>query len=803
VKRYDLPVAGMHCAGCAQKIENALNELPGVRNSGASFLEERVWVEGEVALKEVLDVVEGLGYKVAVREVPLYLPLTLPKEKHEELFEKLGTLPGVLEVTRSQDPRHLKVRYIPGMITPFGIRERLMELGVQASIPEDHLKNRILDKLDREKDHTLSLLRVAVTAPIALLFLLHMVFDLPPFSLLHDPWTQAILATISVLISWNIHRSGLLSLIRLQPEMNTLVSIGSLTAYLYGVFQLLFNRGGEYTFDACAEILGIVLVGRYLEERARRKTSSFLKSLGEQMPVKAHLLREGKELEVPVEILKAGDEVIVSPGERVPADGIVISGRSHVDRSFLTGESLPVPLREGDEALAGEINQEGRITIRVTRVGTETIFSQLFRLLQEAQSTKAPIQRTADRISAIFVPAVILVSLVTFLYWGFFAPSSKLEDALIRAITVLIISCPCALGLATPAAVVVAMGVSARMKVLFKKAETLEILGRVKVLALDKTGTLTRGVLKLSGIYPAPGVKEDQLLTCAIQAELGSNHPVARSLLEFARRNDLSPSPPYETRNLPGEGVMARVAEGWIYAGSPSFIAERLGVHLVVPEGKGGIFVAVALNDRFLGYLRFSDEIKPEAYEFVEGLKRLGITPVLMSGDRVESVKEVADKLGIPRYAAELKPREKLLQLKELKEQYGRVGMVGDGINDAPALRSADVGIALMSGSDLTREAGDVVVLENDLLVILRAVELSRATLRIIYQNLAMSFFYNIVAIPVAAGVLSPFAILLKPWMGAVGMALSDLAVIGNSLRLRNFPLSPSTEVKQATSSAS
>jgi Cu+-exporting ATPase len=258
---------------------------------------------------------------------------------------------------------------------------------------------------------------------------------------------------------------------------------------------------------------------------------------------------------------------------------------------------------------------------------------------------------------------------------------------------------------------------------------------------------------------------------------------------------------------------MARVAEGWVYAGSPSFIAEKLGVQLMVPEGKGGIFVAVALNDRFLGYLRFSDEIKPEAYEFVEGLKRLGITPVLISGDRVESVKEVADKLGIPRYAAELKPREKLLQLKELKEQYGRVGMVGDGINDAPALRSADVGIALMSGSDLTREAGDVVVLENDLLVILRAVELSRATLRIIYQNLAMSFFYNIVAIPVAAGVLSPFAILLKPWMGAVGMALSDLAVIGNSLRLRNFPrgkgeppfphFSPSTEVKQATSSAS
>jgi Cu+-exporting ATPase len=380
------------------------------------------------------------------------------------------------------------------------------------------------------------------------------------------------------------------------------------------------------------------------------------------------------------------------------------------------------------------------------------------------------------------------VSILTFLYWGLLIPGGDLENALIRAITVLIISCPCALGLATPAAIVVAMGASARMNVLFKNAETLEIFGRLRVVALDKTGTLTRGSLHLSGIYPAPGVGSQELLGYCARAELNNNHPLARSLVESARRENLTVLPPAEARDLPGEGVMAKVEEGWIYAGSLSFIEGKVRGKLPPLPEEEGIYVAVALNDRFLGYLRLSDELRASAYEFVSGLKALGITPVLISGDREKPVREVADKLGIPIFFSGLKPKEKLAKLEELRKKYGMVGMIGDGINDAPALKSADVGIALMSGSDLTKEAGDVIVLENDLLTILKALKLSRHTLKIIYQNLGMSFFYNIIAIPVAAGVLAPFAILLKPWMGAVGMALSDLAVIGNSLRLRDFP---------------
>lgn len=794
--RYDLPVLGMNCPGCATKIETALNRLPGVKRSQASFIHERVWVEGNTSLADVVNTIENQGYRVVVGELNLPCEGIDCASCAEKISQCVASLPGVLSASFPVNSHLLHIRYIPGMITPQGIVYEIKRLGYSTRLPREEEDPQELTKALGLKEHRISLLRMTIAAPIAALFLLHMLFPIPPFSYIHEPWLQFLLASIAVFASGNIHRTGLLGLLRGKPDMNTLISMGGLTAYGYGIFQWLHpsSHSGMLTFDAAAEILGIILVGRHLEERARRKTTLSFQALNELRPREALRLRGGKEERVPVEVLRSGDEIVVSPGEKIPADGVVIAGKSVVDRSFLTGESLPIQILCGEEAFAGEMNQEGRLHIRVTRVGSETMLSQLLRLVEEAQATRAPIQRVADRISAIFVPLVLAISALTFLSWWMILGEEGVGRALTQAINVLIISCPCALGLATPTAIVVAMGSAARMGVLFKSAEAIETLAQARAFALDKTGTLTLGKPRLTGIFPHTPLSVEELLKYAASAELGNTHPLARTLVEEAKNRRLPLTTPEETQNFPGEGVKATIKGRRISVGTPEFVGSALGVVLPTPPSGQGTVIAVGGEGEFYGYLCCDDEIRKEAPTFIEALKERGITPLLLSGDRRSQVELVASRLGIPRYLAELKPKEKLAKLYELKEHYGVVGMMGDGINDAPALKAADVGIALGGGSDLAQEAGDIILVESDLMGGIKSLDLARKTLRVIRQNLAISFFYNLLAIPVAAGVLHSWAILLKPWMAAVAMAISDLVVIGNSLRLRQKEHRPSRD---------
>ncbi len=737
-KRLDLPVHGMHCASCVAAIEGSLDAVEGVSRASANFATERVSVDydpARVSLERIEDAIAAAGpYRVITRE--------------------------------------------------------------SAGASEETINDlRAAEYATLQKKTIVSALLSAVIMALSMV---------SPETLGATPQLRAVLLFIATtpVLFWcggQFLHGFVAGLRSLSFNMDSLIAIGTGAAYLYSVVTTfmpgVLSAGGieaALYYDTTAMIITLVLIGKLLEARAKGKASAAIRKLLELQPATARVVVGDAEREVPLDQVVVGDTLAVRPGEKVPLDGIIRSGRSTLDESLLTGESLPVDKVTGDGVTGGTLNQTGAFQMEVTRIGDDTMLAQIVKLVQDAQGSKAPVQRLVDKIAGVFVPVVIALAAVTFAVWMFFGPS--IPFALSNAIAVLIIACPCALGLATPTAIVVATGRGAERGILIKSAESLETLATINAVVLDKTGTITEGALKVTDMVSAGELDTREILAYAAAAEKASEHPAGQAVVAYAHGLGDVLKAPSEFEALPGQGVRARIGGREILVGNASLMARhdvdvgRLGdgaSHLAL-EGKSAMFVA--RDGELLGMLGVADTVKPGSAEAIQEMKRSGIDPVMITGDNEAVAKRIAQSVGIDRVMAQVLPANKANEVAKLQQEGFRVAMVGDGINDAPALAQADVGVAVGSGTDVAIEASDITLVKSELGGVVDAMRLSVQTLRIIRQNLFWAFFYNAAGIPIAAGILYPaFGILLSPVIAAGAMAMSSFSVVTNALRLRNF----------------
>lgn len=776
-------VKGMTCAACVARVERALKRAEGVEEARVNLTTEEAFLrlqEG-VDLKEVLKRVEEAGYEPVLSRAEIPVKGMTCAACVARVERAIGKLPGILSVSVNLATEKAFVEYLPDTVSLSRIRQAIREAGYE---PLEGTEEARKEAPTYRKDLLLAL-------PFALLTLLlamgPMLLPLP-----HPPgFLQALTALPVLYAGRRFFRQALAEVRHLAFGMSTLVALGAGSAYLYSFLVLLFpglfpEEARHLYFEAGAVILALVLLGKHLEEGAKGKASEAIRRLLALRPKTARVVQDGEEKEVPAEALIPGDLVRVLPGERIPADGVVLEGQSHVDESMLTGEPIPKAKKPGDEVVGGTVNGEGVLVVRVTRVGEATVLAQMARMVEEAQGHKPKVQELADRIAGVFVPVVLGVALLTFALWLLLGPG--LSHAFVATLAVLLIACPCAMGLATPAAIAVATGRAAQMGILFRKGTALEALARADTVVLDKTGTLTRGKPTLVRVLPF-GLSREEALRLAAALERGSEHPIAKAVLEAAQ--GLPQTPAEEVRALPGEGVEGRVEGRRLHLGGPALMA-RLGVPLpqeaqaLAEEGYTPLYLAE--GTRLLCAFAVFDPPRPEAQEVVAALKGLGLKLVLLTGDHPAPARRVAEALGIPEVLAGVKPEGKVEAIRRLQAEGRKVAFVGDGINDAAALAQADVGLAMGSGTDIALEAGDVVLLTPDLRGVVNAVRLARRTLRTIYLNFFWAYAYNVVLIPVAAGALYPFTgLLLNPMLAAAAMSLSSLFVLTNSLRLRGF----------------
>jgi len=715
-----------------------------------------------------------------------------------KIEKALSSIQGVVRASVNLATERATIEYIDTMVSPTDLRRAIEDVGYKVVEEEASL-----DREQRARKRELSRLkrRVAFSASIAVPVFLLSVFSSQLVALgiergvLHL-LLMALATPVQFWAGWEFYRGAWGALKHGSADMNTLVAVGTSAAFFYSVAgtlapQLFESSGLEVHvyFDTAVVIITLILFGRLLEARAKGQTSEAIRRLLSLRPGSATLIRDGKSVEVPVEDVGVGDFVLVRPGERIPVDGVVVEGHSSVDESMLTGESMPVYKDVGDEVMGGTLNTTGAFTFRAERVGADTTLSQIIRLVEEAQGSKAPIQRLADRIAGIFVPIVILIAVVAFGVWYVFASPTF---ALLSFVSVLIIACPCALGLATPTAIMVGTGRGAESGILLRGGESLELAHRVSMVVFDKTGTLTMGKIEVSDVLPLDGLDEDAVLSLAAAVESTSEHPLAQAVVRAASHLPLPKVSGFES--YPGMGIRGEVDGSQVLVGN-----ERLMSKLDIPlhdaleravplleEGKTVMYVA--RDGRVVGLIAVEDVPKPEATRALSILREMGISTMMLTGDDERTAGAIARRLGIDRYVAGVLPEEKSTTIQSLQQQGGVVAMVGDGVNDAPALVVADVGIAIGAGSDVAIEAADIVLMRDDLMDVVRAIRLSKMTVRVIRQNLFWAFIYNTVGIPVAAGVLYPFfGILLNPMVAALAMAFSSVSVVSNSLRLRRY----------------
>jgi Cu+-exporting ATPase len=628
---------------------------------------------------------------------------------------------------------------------------------------------------------------------------MHHVFPWAP-AWLRDPWVLLALATpVQFWVGASYHRDFLRDLRHRSASMATLVSIGTSAAYLFSLAVTLwpeaFAGAGAMTYyETSAVVITLVVLGRWLEARARGRTSEAIRRLLSLAPRTARVVRDGVEREIPTGEIAVGDLIRIRPGERVPVDGLVVEGVSAVDESMLTGESLPAEKAPGAAVAAGTVNRTGSFVFQATRVGSETTLARIVRLVQEAQGSRAPIQRLADRVAAVFVPVVLVIAAATFAVWLAVGPQPRLAMALTTAVAVLVIACPCAMGLATPTAIMVGTGRGAEHGILIRSAAALELLHRVDTVVFDKTGTLTVGRPEVTDVVAAGGVGEDDALALAAAAEQGSEHPLGEAIVRAAKERGLAMPPVSEFATVPGQGVDAMAPEGRVLLGNRRLMETRgidasaLAVRAAALEAEGKTVMHLAFGGRLLAVVAAADVLKPEASATVARLRGRGLGVVMLTGDNRRTAEAVARRAGIDRVSAEVLPEAKAAEVRRLREAGAIVAMVGDGINDAPALAEASVGLAMGSGTDVAIDAADVTLMRGDLRGVPAAIDLSRRTMRIVKENLAWAFGYNVVLIPVAAGVLYPVGgVLLSPILAGAAMAFSSVSVVLNSLRLKRW----------------
>ena len=675
----------------------------------------------------------------------------------------------------------------------------------RAGAPENSAAQREADEARARQAETTDLSRrVAVgtvlSLPVVVAVMLSEAFGVAVPGLLLNHWFQLVLITpVMFYTGWPIHRTGWLSLRHRSAEMNALITLGTTAAYGYSLLvtvapTVLPAGVREVYFEAVGVILTLILLGRLFEVRAKAGTGQAIRELLALQPATARVLRDGGEVELPIDQVLTGDTVLVRPGEKVPVDGVVVDGRSTVDESMVTGESLPVTKQVGDSVVGATINQTGAFQLQVTKVGGDTVLAQIVRLVQQAQASRAPIQRLADRVAGYFVPAVIAVAVATFAVWFIVGPQPALALGLVSAVAVLIIACPCALGLATPLSVMVGTGKGAQAGILIRSAEALETAQRLHVVVLDKTGTITLGRPSLTDVIPAPGVQEEEVVWLVGSAEQSSEHPLGRAIIQGANERGIELAQASQFDSVTGRGITASIAGRSVLVGNAALLIEagvdvtplREAADRLAGEGKTPIFAAA--DRRLLGVLAVADTVKDDSAAAISRLQRLGLTVLMLTGDNRRTAEAIAAQVGIDRVLAEVLPDHKADEIRRLQDQGQRVGMVGDGINDAPALAQADVGFAIGTGTDIAIEAADVTLISGALGGVVTAIALSRATMRNIRQNLVLAFVYNVAGIPIAAGVLYPFTgWLLSPIIAAAAMALSSISVVSNANRLRGF----------------
>ncbi len=808
-ERIDLPIVGMSCASCASTIQRSLTGLKGVEKANVNFATSKATVLYQPQLIKPHDFIFSIrrsGYDVGTSSVEIPVRGMQCASCVQNIEKALLRTRGVTKAAVNLATEKANVEYIPSEIGLSEIKKVIEQSGykVLEIPPEQEWAD--MERIVREKEYCK--LKVKFFAGLALGFLIFLGSSPQWF-----PWIPDFLNNFYVLwalatpvqfwMGWQFYKGAWGAFRHRNADMNTLIAVGTSAAYIYSAAATLspsfFIRGGikpEVYFDTSAIIIVLILLGRLLETRAKGQTSEAIKKLAGLQPKTARVIRDAEEVDIPVEEVLVGDIVVVRPGEKIPVDGIVTSGKSAVDESMITGESLPAKKEPGDEVIGASINKTGSFEFKATKVGKNTALAQIIKLVQDAQGSKAPIQRLADVIAGYFVPIVISVAIATFVVWFNFGPDPALTFALLNFVAVMIIACPCALGLATPTAVMVGTGKGAENGVLIKGGESLETAHKLDILVLDKTGTLTKGEPEVTDLVTLNALTQDEILTYAASAEKASEHPLGEAIVRKAAERGIELQAPKNFKAIEGQGIEAEVEGKTILLGNARLMQERkvevkaleARAQEFAAEGKTAVYVA--LGEKAAGLIGVADTLKDNSAKAVQRFKKMGLEVVMLTGDNRRTAEAIARKAGIDRVLSEVLPEDKVLEIKRFQSEGKRVGMVGDGINDAPALAQADIGIAIGSGTDIAMEASDITLIKDDLLAVVSAIELSKKTIRVIKQNLFWAFFYNTAGIPIAAGVLYPFfGILLNPIFASAAMAFSSVSVVSNSLRLRRIKL--------------
>ncbi len=843
-KKAKFNVSGMTCASCVNTIENYVSSQDGVLNVKVNLLGEKAEIEydgSKIDSNKIEQLIEDVGFEAEpiIDQGEGYIELSVGGMTCASCVNTIenyvGSLTGITDINVNLTTEKAKVKFDPSTITPKEIVEAIEDVGFTASIAKESID---MDRLSKKEEINYWKKKLywslAFSVPIFVFFMVPSLLKIEAITRIHAielfphlPLKAVVLFVLTTpvqfWVGWGFYKKSYAVLKHGSATMDVLVALGTSAAYFYSLFAMIYSMivpdfESELFFDTSAFLITFIVLGKYLEANAKGKTSEAIKQLLELQAKTAHVVQLNEngevasEKEVPADLVQVGDIVKVYPGEKVPVDGVVVRGTSDVDESMITGESVYVTKRVGDKVIGSTINQGSVLLVQAEKIGADTVISQIVKMVEEAQSSKAPIQGLADRISSVFVPAVVIIAILDFTIWYILfnlgvAPlewlppgTSAFLFSFLMAVSVIVISCPCALGLATPTAIMVGTGLGAKYGILIKGGEALEAANNIDTVVLDKTGTITHGKPKVTNVV-AYEFSEGEMLSLAASAELGSEHPLGKSIVEYAKEQNLNISEPNEFEALPGMGIVAKIDEKEILVGKPSFMTSRsitfsetIASDVERLENEGKTVMLVAIDSKAVGLIAVADTVKPESPVAIQKMKNLGLDVWMITGDNERTAKAIAKQVGITNVMAGVLPNEKAEKIKELQAQGKKVMMVGDGINDAPALAQADVGMAIGAGTDIAIETADMVLIKNDLRDVVTALDLSKQTFRRIKINFLWAFVYNVSGIPLAAGVFIPLfktlygtTITLPPEFAGMAMALSSVSVVTSSLMLKRY----------------